>query len=139
MPAVWRLLSIDAGKGGRATDEYFIPTSDWTKAYSWQEPHGTYTSIERDGKQLTNVEYGSVIHAWNLETGSLLHTYQTKPADGVRSIELSPDGTYILSLDETPGVFESQRPRALTLWNTKTGRVPARRSRKLRAGMCFVR
>ncbi|HVU86068.1 MAG TPA: hypothetical protein VHD36_02025 [Pirellulales bacterium] len=126
-----RITSIDAGEGGRARTDYFLPSPDWKKVYAWQEPHGNYTTIERDGKRLMQVEYSATIRAWDTESGSLLRTYQTKPANGIRSINLSPDGQHILSLDETPGEFESSRPRALTLWNTESGTY-----RQVQVGNC---
>ena len=55
-----RLVSIDAAKGRLASADYFTPSPDWKKIYAWQETRGDYTSIERDGKQISSVKYSSL-------------------------------------------------------------------------------
>jgi WD40 repeat protein len=117
-----RLATFDAGEGGRATDEYFMPSADWKTLYAWQETRKDVTHSERDGKMVYRADYSSLVRAWDLTSGNLLRTYQCTPPHGIRSMYLTPNGKYFLTLDETPGEFTDSLPRALTLWDTATGK-----------------
>ena len=116
-----RISTMEAGNEPRATFNYFDLTPDWETMFAWQEGRGKFEKFERDGKTLQRVEYGSLIRSWNVESGSLLRTYQHSPPRGIRMMYLSPTGKYFLTLDEVPGEFESSRPRALTLWDAASG------------------
>jgi WD40 repeat protein len=117
-----RLATLDAGEGGRATDEYFIPSADWKTLYAWQETRRDVSRFERDGQMVIHADYSSLVRGWDLATGNLLRTYQCSPSHGIRSMDLSPNGRYFLTLDETPGEYADGWPRALTLWDTATGK-----------------
>lgn len=124
---VWDLASgkrtstMEAGNELRASFKYFDLSPDWQTLFAWEEGRGKFEKFERDGKTLHRVEYSSLIRSWNVDSGSLLRTYQHSPPRGIRMMYLAPTGKYFLTADEVPGEFENSRPRALTLWDAATG------------------
>ena len=116
-----RLATFDMGEGLRASLNYFVVTPDWKTIISPTNTRGEFDRFQKDGKTLSRVRYDGSIRVWDLESGSLLHTWQDNPPRSTRYITLLPDNKRFLAYQETPGEFESQRPRAVSVWDVATG------------------
>jgi hypothetical protein len=79
------------------------------------------------------VKYDEVIRVWDVDSGGLLRTMQHSTPRGMRSLELAPDASYFLTHDDVPGEFETDRPRAQSLWDTASGR-----NRQVAEGNAYV-
>ncbi|HEX4143669.1 MAG TPA: redoxin domain-containing protein [Pirellulales bacterium] len=116
-----RLASFDTGKGFRSSYNYFVVTDGWKKILAPTNNRGSYERFEREGKALSRVAYDGSIRVWDLESGRLIDHWKTDPPRSTLWLQLSPDRLNALALEETPGEFESSRPRAVGLWDIETG------------------
>ncbi len=115
-----RLTTFDMGGGGRSTHKYFVVTPDWKTILAPTNERGTFERVERDGRSLYRVNYNGSVRVWDLESGSLLHTWKTDPPPTNCSRDVV-DNQFMDAIEDVPGEFESLRPRALSLWNLATG------------------
>jgi WD40 repeat protein len=118
------LVLWDLASGKRLTTikaRNYLLTPDWRTVYT---VHGQqhYERVERDGKRMYRCTFDSEVRSWNLEDGKLIRTYKHQPSRGIRSIELSPDGSRLLTSEELPGVYEGASKFATTLWDVKSGK-----------------
>ena len=117
-----RLLTFETGSGHRGSADYLAVSPNWQQVYAPTNTRGTFERVQQDGKTVTKVEYQDLVQEWDLASGKLLRKMQCTPPHGIRGLDFSPDGTYFLTSDDVPAVFESNRPRALTYWDVATGK-----------------
>ena len=124
---VWDLASgrpsatFDLGSGFRPSVQFFSVPRDWQTVVAPRQGRGVFQKLDRDGKKLTRATYDDLVRIFDLSSGSELRTLQMSPANGIRALTLSPDGSYCLTCDDVPAEFETRRPRQLTYWNLATG------------------
>ncbi len=116
-----RLATFDMGEGPRGSLNYFVVTPDWKMVISPTNTRGKIDRIQKDGKTLNRVSYDGSIRVWDLESGSLLHTWQDNPPRLTNYIVLLPDCNQFYAQEETPGEFQSLRPAAVSVWDVATG------------------
>ncbi len=116
-----RLSTIEMGEGFRGSQEYFAVTPDWQTIVSPTNLRGKFERIEKDGRTLNRVEYRDSIRIWDPNTGSLLRTLEDSPPRGIIRLRLVPGGSLCLSLEEVNADFENRRPRAVSVWDLRTG------------------
>ena len=116
-----RLATFDMGEGLRASFNYFVVTPDWKTIISPTNLRGKFDRVQKDGKTLNRVRYDGSIRVWDLESGSLLHTWQDNPPRSIGYIDLLPDKRQFYAYEETPGEFQSLRPAAVSVWDVATG------------------
>lgn len=113
------LGTLETGPGYRGSYNYFHLTPDW-HVVSTPTRTGKATRVERDDKAGYRWEFEGGIRCQDPATGELLWKLQHSPPRGIIATHLSPDGKYILSLEEPPGEFDGRPERRLSLWNTQT-------------------
>lgn len=116
-----QVTKFDAGRGYRATAEYFCVSPDWKTLFAPTNGERKRTPFERAGQRLNRWEFDGEVRAWDLETGDFIRDYRHDPPRNIRLMWLSPDGSAFLTGEELPGESEGGPARAVSLWNAKTG------------------
>src|SRR5262249_41916323 len=90
------LRRMDSPPGGRGSIQYALLTSDWKRLYVpvWNR---AIRRVERDGKQLVQLDNTGAIWVWDVETGkqqpSLVWSKESAPIDA----QLSPDSRFLVA------------------------------------------
>jgi WD40 repeat protein len=125
--AVWdietakRITTIETGYGSRSSMNYFFITPDWKTLIVSRRGKRKIDRIEKDGKQMQQLECDGNIRAWDLTTGELKRTYQHDPPRFIHAMTLSPDGSKFFTSEWLPGIFEDSPKDTGSLWDVKTG------------------
>jgi WD40 repeat protein len=77
--------------------------------------------VEQDGKRMMRWTFDGDVRAWNLDDGKLARTYKHQLPRGVRWMQLSPDGSKFLTVEDLSGVYERSYKSAANLWDIKSG------------------
>jgi WD40 repeat protein len=114
------LTTIETGDGYRMPLDYFLPTPDWETVYTCRRKRQV-TRFETDGKKVIRVDCDGDVRAWHLDTGELQATFKHVPPRGIVAMELSPDGSVLLTREELSGEGEDGSKGCVGLWDTQTG------------------
>jgi len=114
--------SIETGKGLRGSAHYSMLSPDWKDVWVGEYKRGQYEEIEKEGKKHIKSTYESRLRGWKSETGTALEPIIPHDGRNFRHTVLSPDGRYILALEEVSGTFlrEAGRPQKLSLYDLQT-------------------
>ncbi len=104
-----QLTRIETGFGYRGSARWFHVTPDWTAVYVSREKR-KITPFERDGKRLKRWEFDGDVRSWDLSNGKLLSVLQHDPPRNILCMELSPDGSKIVTGEQLPGEYEGSAP-----------------------------
>ena len=120
-----QLTRIETGYGYRGDTYYVFLSPDWKTMYvSPNEPKSrSFELIEKEGKRLMRWTFRGKIHAWDLSTGEIKATFKHTPERQVVTMAVSPDASFIVSAERLPGEVERDVPTAISIWETRTGRV----------------
>ncbi len=119
-----QLTSVETGTRLRwGWGEYFQLSPDGQLLYV---NYGTIRSriVNGKDKRIIYFEYSGGVQSWDVATGKPRHDFPPAPRRGVRAMQLSPDGSTLLTLEglsaerDTGGAFA-------TLWDARTGRQRA--------------
>jgi len=115
-----QLTKIEAGSGYRASTQVFFISPDWKTLYTLPRQERKYTMFEKGGERWIRWEFEGSARAWDLSTGELRTTYQ-QSGRGIFAIDLSPDGSTLVSGEDLSGETKERPPREATLWDLRTG------------------
>jgi WD40 repeat protein len=114
------VTTIETGDGFWMPLDYFLPTPDWKTVYTCRRKR-LVTRFEKDGKKEIRVECDGDVRGWDLETGELQATFKHVPPRGIVAMELSPDGSVLLTREELSGEGENGSKGCVSLWDTLSG------------------
>lgn len=122
-----QLKSFDTGSGMRSSALYALLSPDWKTVWISEQTKGKIEMLDKEGKGYIKWSFNNRIRSWNAETGEALAPIQ--PEDGRNFIlsRISPDGRYIIALEELSGTFprEFGRKRAISFYDLqKRQRIP---------------
>jgi WD40 repeat protein len=107
--------------GRRLSGDYALLAPDWSTVYT--PIYGRdFERVERDGKALIRWTMKGEVRSWNLATGRPGPTFRADPACNPLLATVSPDGRWLMTLDELSGEVEGDRRRGASLWEVATGR-----------------
>jgi WD40 repeat protein len=116
-----QLISIDTGYGPRGL-EYFSPSPNWTTLYALRSKQKV-EQVELNGKRMDRWECDGEVRAWNMDIGLLQKTYRHDPPRAVIQMQLSADGTKLITRDVSSGVREPGATGVgVSVWDVQTGR-----------------
>jgi len=118
------VTTIETGYGNRGFD-YFFLSPDWRTLFVSRGTSKIVEQMEKDGKRLRRWICDGDVRTWDLATGRLLRTYKHEPPRNILHMELSPDGTRFVTLEEMSGTSEGEPMRAFSTWDVRTGRYQA--------------
>lgn len=113
--------SIETGPRGLALAEYFQLSPEGRFLYV---NHDTTRRrlIRGKAKVLYHFDCSGSLRSWDIATGKPHRDFQLAPQRGVLAIQLSPDGSRLLSSGSISGDYEpGKSKRFTTLWDTEKG------------------
>jgi WD40 repeat protein len=116
-----RLATLDTGKGMRSGEHFVVVTPDWKTIVAPTVSRGKVDRVQRDGKMFHRASFDGSLRVWDLESGELRHTWKDDPPRSTNQIYPLPQGNQFCAIEQTPGEYESARPRAVSLWDAATG------------------
>jgi WD40 repeat protein len=117
-----QLCKFETGETHRAI-AFFSISPDWTRLYSARQTKRKATRIEKEGMKLVRWECEGEVRAWDLATGELKATYRHSPPRGIFHSRLSPDGRWLVTVEECSVESATGGKRTCTLWDTATSRA----------------
>lgn len=118
-PTLWDVASGKCLTMIEAGDHRVSP--DWRTIYTSREKR-KYERIEQDGKRMMRWTFDGDVRAWSLDDGKPIRTYKHQPPRGIRWMQLSPDGSKLLTLEDLSGTYEGSYKGAASLWDVKSGK-----------------
>ena len=93
--------------------------------------HGSQAEVlaaSADGRWLASMEHHNyaidrylekdVVHVWDLNTGTLLHTLPARPQSWYMRMQFSPDGKALFT-----GIYHERTPMSAAKWDMKSGKL----------------
>jgi WD40 repeat protein len=117
-----QLVAIETGSGLRASYNYFFLTPDW-RTLLVSQTKSKFERVEHGAKERYRWHFLGGVQTWDLATGRPGRTFQYEPARRIRLMQLSPDGTRLVTFEELPGTYEGRPKAAVSLWDVKTGQA----------------
>jgi WD40 repeat protein len=125
-----QLTRLETGKRNSALQEYFQFAPDGKSLYV---NHGTvkvhYTTTKE--KRLVYYDFAGGARQCDLASGETLHDFPPAPCRGVWSMQLSPDGSTLLTVEGLSGDYDFLKGLFGTLWDARTGKRRAELPEKI--------
>jgi WD40 repeat protein len=118
-----QLTQIDDRRLPAPNQRHFFQVSpDWQALYVGYRSNKLRT-LPGAKKPLMHFEYFGEVRVWDVETGQPQRRFSAAPSHGMDAMNLSPDGSTLLTVEMPSGDQEYGRwPRSVSiLWNAQTG------------------
>lgn len=115
-----RLTTIETGSDSGATSQSCCVAPDWQTIYLARE-QSKRERVEQDGKRMIRWTFEGEVRVLSLNDGRLLRTYKHEPPCGIWWINLSPDGTKLLTGERHSGMSERDYKMTASLWDIESG------------------
>lgn len=115
-----QLTSIETGPRGNSSSVYYLISPDGRLLYV--DRSSTRVSLVGKDKRLRRWEFSGGVRSLDVETGKPLFDFTPPPVRGLISMDLSPDGSTLLTIEGISGEYESTTKWVGTLWDTRTGK-----------------
>jgi WD40 repeat protein len=84
-----------------------------------------YERVVQDGKPMSRWTFDGEVRAWSLDDGKLRRTYKHRPPRGIGPIQLSPDGTRLITSESLSGTYERAFKSTTSVWDVRSGEYRA--------------
>jgi WD40 repeat protein len=116
-----QLNSIETGPRNSSGGDYFQLSPDGKRLYV-QYSNTSARSVMVKEKRLFHWDYSGTVRLWEVATGKPLHDFSPAPGRGIISMDLSPDGSTLLTFEGLSGDYESRRAKLFgLLWDARSG------------------
>ena len=111
--------SIETGPRGLSIFDYFQLSPEGRFLYV-NHGKGNIRVIRGKEKILYHYDFSGSVRSWDIATGKPHRPFQLPPQRGVHDMQLSPDGSRLLTGETLSGDYEPAKPkRFTTLWDTQ--------------------
>ncbi|MFO0808244.1 MAG: WD40 repeat domain-containing protein [Gemmataceae bacterium] len=115
-----QLGKVETPPGYRGSADYAMLAPDWGTVYATVEGR-RLERFERDGKPMIRWKMDGFARAWDAATGEVRRTYRAEPPANPLHATLSPNGRWLMTIDELSGEREGGPQRAASLWDVASG------------------
>lgn len=117
-----QLTRIETGPRNSSSGDYFQLSPDGQLLYVHYD-NTRLRSVMANEKRLYHYDYSGSVRLWDVANGKPLHAFSPAPGRGITSMDLSPDGSTLLTFEGVSGDYEPNRPtkRFGILWDARTG------------------
>jgi WD40 repeat protein len=116
-----QLTSIETGQRNGSLDDYFLFSPDGRFLYVDRSTTRLRSILGKD-KRFYHWEFSGGVRSWEVATGKPLHDFQPDTGRGLSSMDLSPDGSTLLTVEGVTGDYETPRAKFIdNLWDARTG------------------
>jgi WD40 repeat protein len=118
-----RQLMVIDDRRPSAPNEYhsFATSPDWQEVYVGYSSRKLYR-VPTEKKTFWHFESKGEVRAWDVETGQPRRLFAAAPSRGILSMNLSPDGSTLLTFERPSGEYEIPPKVLPTLWDARTGK-----------------
>ena len=116
-----QLVTIDTPEESKSTREFWLPSTDFERVYSWYESRPDFEKVKVEGRDARKLSYpNSAIQVWSLTTGELIEPNLDKSENMVRHLQMTPDKKWLSSYEVLAGTFERDQPVVQRLLNLES-------------------
>lgn len=110
-----QLTTIETGAS------YYTVSPDWQTLFAARLKTRKFERVEQDGKRMMRWTFDGEVRSWSLNDGKFLRTYKHQPPRGIGSVQLSPDGTKLVTNESLSGTYDLFSKSSISLWDVKSG------------------
>lgn len=114
-----QLTGIETGPRSSSGD-YFLLSADGRFLYVDLSTRRARGFMGKD-KRLVHWDFSGGVRSWDVATGKPLHDFSPPPGRGVTFMDLSPDGSILLTFEGVSGDYESTTKWFGILWDARAG------------------
>ncbi len=115
-----QLTLIDTPDGYKSTSDFWSPSLDFSRFYTWHEGRPVVERLEVNGEPAVKKQYpDSRIQVWSSEDGRLLEEFQESPPNWIRLAQLSPGGDDLVTWEIPAGIWTAREPFVQRAFNLR--------------------
>jgi WD40 repeat protein len=133
-----QMTSIETGQRAASLSDYFQVSPDGRFLYVDRSTTRLRSFMEKE-KRLYHWDFSGGVRSWDVATGKPCHDFQPAADRGITSMQLSPDGSTLLTFEGLSGDYESTSAKWFaTLWDARTGQRRATLPKNISARAAFA-